>query len=121
MNYFSDNELMCKCGCGELKFSPKTRNRLNVLRADYGKPMIISSGYRCHEYNDKKGYTQTHATGHAVDVQINRKEAHKLLRLALSYGFTGIGIKQHGKNRYLHLDDLPPTETRLRPTIWSYK
>ena len=120
MNYFTDKELRCKCGCNENKFSLLTLARLNDLRQEYGKPIILSSAYRCHEYNEKKGYTQTHATGQAVDILTSRKEAYIILSLAFKYGFTGIGIKQHGNNRFIHIDDLLQTETRKRPVIWGY-
>jgi zinc D-Ala-D-Ala carboxypeptidase len=121
MNYFSENELRCKCGCGEYYFNSGTLARLNKLRIEYNKPIPISSGFRCESYNIQKGYTQTHASGQAVDILISRKESYRLLKLAFLYGFTGIGIKQHGENRFIHLDDLPELETRPRPTIWSYK
>ncbi len=117
--YFSENELRCKCGCGEYYFNLGTLARLNQLRVEYNKPITISSAYRCKEYNTKKGYTQTHATGQAVDIPISRKNAYKLLKLAFKYGFTGIGIKQHGNQRFVHLDDLP--ESEIRPTVWGYK
>lgn len=35
-------------------------------------------------------------------------------------GFTGIGIKQHGDNRFIHLDDLREPDHAPRPTIWTY-
>ena len=116
--YFSEDELRCKCGCGEYYFNSGTLARLNQLRIEYNKPIPISSGYRCESYNIQKGYTQTHASGQAVDIPVNRKDAHRLLKLAFKHGFTGIGVKQHGKSRFIHLDDL--TDTNIRPNIWSY-
>jgi len=119
MNYFSVKELSCP-HCNKYYFNESTLNRLNALREQYGKPIIINSGYRCEEYNSLKGYTQTHATGQAVDVNVNRKDAYRLLKLALNLGFTGVGVKQKGNGRFLHLDDLGEAENRPRPTIWSY-
>lgn len=119
--YFSEDELRCKCGCGEYYFNHGTLSRLNSMRVEYNKPIPISSGFRCKAYNIQIGATQTHATGQAVDIPVSRKNAHTLLGLAFKHGFTGIGIKQHGKNRFIHLDDLEQTDKRLRPTIWGYK
>jgi uncharacterized protein YcbK (DUF882 family) len=121
MNYFKDSELRCKCGCGEVYFSDETRKKLNKVREDYGKPIIISSGYRCTSYNIQIGATQTHSTGQAVDIAISRGDAFKLIGLALKHGFTGLGVKQHGHGRFLHLDDLDSNNKRVRPTVWSYK
>jgi len=120
MTYFSENELKCHCGCDEYKFNSQTLDRLNALRSKLGFPLIISSGYRCPDYNTIKNYTQTHATGQAVDIAISREKAYKLLALAPIYGFTGIGINQKGENRYIHLDDLDEGVKRPRPHIWSY-
>ena len=119
-NYFSDDELKCKCGCGEKGFKNSTRNRWNLVRHEYGEPIIFSSAYRCESYNIEKGYTQTHATGQAADVEINRRKAYVLLALLIKYGFTGIGFKQHGSRRFMHADDLEALPGRPRPAIWSY-
>lgn len=116
--YFTDAELACSC-CGVNGFKAQTRVRLNALREMYGKPIIISSGYRCKAHNAAKGYTQTHATGQAVDVAILGADAVELLELAIRLGFTGIGVSQKGASRFLHLDDLTK-EQGPRPAIWSY-
>ena len=40
---------------------------------------------------------------------------------ALVVGFTGLGVKQKGEGRFLHLDDLGTGEhTVPRPALWSY-
>jgi len=117
--YFSENELRCKCGCGEYYFNSGTLARLNQVRIEYNKPITISSGFRCNSYNIQIGATQTHSSGQAVDISVNRKNAHKLLKLAFKHGFTGIGVKQHGKSRFIHLDDI--ADENKRPWIWSYK
>ena len=117
--YFTRKELECK-HCGEYHFNKDTLLRLNSVREDVGFPMIVSSGYRCEEYNIKIGATQTHATGQAIDIACARGEAFKILKAALNNGFTGIGISQKGKARFIHLDDLTGTDRVLRPTLWSY-
>ncbi len=96
--------------------------RLERLRQAFGKPMRLSSAYRCPDYNARvshTGLTGPHTTGRAVDVLISGEEAYRLVQLALEYGFTGIGIAQRGpyERRFIHLDDL---EGDLRPRVWSY-
>ena len=119
MNYFSEEELSCPC-CQSNEFQASTLARLNGLREELGFPMVVTSGFRCKAYNTLKGYTQTHATGQAVDVACTHAQAYKILVLAPKHGFTGIGIKQKGNGRFIHLDDLPAATGRPRPHVWSY-
>ena len=118
-NFFSSGELACKC-CGANNTNTDFIDKLNMLRACLGFPMQVTSGYRCHEYNEKNGYTQTHATGHAVDIACSHKQAYAIIKQAPRYGITGIGVKQKGGGRFIHLDDLEEAEGRPRPHIWSY-
>lgn len=48
-----------------------TLQRLNTIREGYGKPIIISSGYRCPELNKLVGGAKDskHLTGLAVDLK----------------------------------------------------
>ena len=121
-NYFSDDELKCHC-CGVLNFNPNTLRRLNLLRKEYGKPIMIESGYRCPKHNKEvsdTGESGPHTTGQAIDIIVSGGNALTLLVLAVKYGFTGIGIQQKGQNRFLHFDDLLESYGRPRPWIWTY-
>ena len=105
--FFSRKEMVCK-GSGECRMSPAFMDKLVGLRMLYGKPMVVTSGYRSPAYNQAVSTTGNdgpHTTGRAVDISISRTEAYKLLKLALEHGFTGIGIKQHSESRFLHLAD----------------
>tara|TARA_R110000822_G_C15021931_1_gene463196 strand:- start:152 stop:538 length:387 start_codon:yes stop_codon:yes gene_type:complete len=118
---FHEYEFRCNCGCGKADMAPAFMALLQATRTAYGKPMTITSGYRCPEYNTKvssTGMDGPHTSGKAVDVSVSRKDAHALL--ALSTGvYSGIGIQQKGVGRFIHLDTLTPDEAP-RPTIWSY-
>jgi uncharacterized protein YcbK (DUF882 family) len=87
--------------------------------------MIISSAYRSIGYNTTIGGAahSPHLQGKAVDVVISGKSAYRLLKLALQYGFTGIGVSQRGphERRFLHLDTMESSDVHPRPWIWSYK
>jgi len=96
--------------------------KLDKLRAKFGKPLIVSSGWRCPEHNNavsETGSNGPHTTGLAVDFLIAGEDAYRLLACALSMGFQGIGVKQSGimGARFLHLDMLV---SELRPRVWSY-
>ena len=98
-------------------------DRLQLLRSHYGFPLTITSGYRSprHSIEAAKKTPGTHAMGRAADIACAGEEAVDLLKVALWIGFTGIGVKQKGEHRFLHLDDLGLGEhTAPRPTIWSY-
>ena len=49
---------------------------LQPLREAWGKPLIISSGYRCKELNKAVGGAETsaHQYGYAADVQVTRSK-----------------------------------------------
>lgn len=119
---FAPREFACAC-CRKANMDPGFMGRLQRLRVLYGKPISITSGYRCPAHNakvSKTGATGPHTTGRAVDIPVARGEAFRLMKLALELGFTGFGFKQHGESRFLHLDDLPDAPGQPRPTIWSY-
>lgn len=58
--------------------------------------------------------------GRACDVVVSGQDAFALVDMAITLGFTGIGIQQKGTGRFIHLDDLREEDGFLRPTIWSY-
>ena len=97
-------------------------NKLNKLREEFGKPLIINSGYRSPEHPIEyvKQSPGAHASGKACDISVSRADALKLLELALKLGFTGYGLNQKGSSRYIHLDTLENSKERPRPSIWTY-
>ena len=115
---FTATEFNCS-HCGDNKMTPDFMAKLQALRTAYGKPMRITSGYRCpkHPIEAKKAAPGAHASGCACDIGVEGAEAHKLLTLAMAAGFTGIGVQQKGAGRFLHLDTLTGA---TRPTVWSY-
>lgn len=97
---------------------------LDALRHKCGFPFIITSGYRSPEYNNKvskTGRNGPHTFGKAADILVSRKNVFIVLKNAFEMGcFMGFGIKQHGENRYIHIDSLCDHEGP-RPNVWSYK
>ncbi len=124
MKYFKREEFACHCGCGTNGIQDSFIEKLDLLRETYGKPIIVSSGYRCPKHNSavsSTGATGPHTTGRAADILIRGAEAIKLLtRIILMNDFTGIGLNQKGSARFIHVDDLPNTAGQPRPTIWTY-
>lgn len=102
MNYFSDNELRCKCGCGKLVHEPKALAKLNALRQLAGRPLILTSAYRCENHPNEvsKSKPGTHNQGIAFDIKTTPAEQVELIPLALSLGFKGFGLAK----TFLHVD-----------------
>jgi zinc D-Ala-D-Ala carboxypeptidase len=113
---FSKSEFDCK-ETGENGMTPDFMAMLQKLRTRYGKPMIITSGYRSprHSIERRKAQPGTHAQGIACDIGVSGADAQMIVMLALELGFTGIGVSQkNGSPRFIHLDTAP------RRAIWSY-
>lgn len=117
---FSAKEMACK-HCQAEGIQPALMDKLQELRTKYGKPIDITSGYRCpqHPIEAKKPTPGAHALGLAADIGVEGAEAYRVLQLALELGFNGIGVQQkRGPGRFIHVDvrngELPT------PAVWSY-
>jgi len=124
--HFTREELECPC-CGEMPFSEAALQVLEDLREAYGKPMWITSGYRCPIYNvrvsssgENGPHTRTDGDNITVDVGVYGADCRFLTFLAIQQGWTGIGWNQKGLHcdRFVHLDRLPDCGTR--PGAWTY-
>lgn len=116
---FKADEFKCShCGADGIKETLLAK--LQTMRTEYGKPMRITSGYRCpkHPIEAAKSVPGAHALGLAADIGVEGAEAHRVLTLACKHGFTGIGVQQKGAGRFIHVDvrngELPT------PAVWSY-
>lgn len=115
---FTESEFRCS-HCGEVGMQPAFMAKLQDLRTIFGKPMKVTSGYRCpaHPIEQQKAAPGAHTSGCAVDIGVQGTDAYRLLKLAFAMGFTGIGVQQKGGGRFIHLDTL---DTPPRPNVWSY-
>ena len=118
--HFTDKELSCRCGCGKTDMDEEFMRKLEAMRENADFPFSITSGIRCGSHNNNissTGFDGPHTTGQAVDIAVDRHRAFIVMDLAFQYGMTGIGVKQRGEGRFIHVDDL---HEGVRPTIWSY-
>ena len=119
---FSKSEFDCK-HTGKNEMKKVFMDKVQQLRTLYGKPMVVTSGYRdySHPVEARKSKRNgTHPLGLAADFEVDRQDAYRLAKLAFELGFTGIGFKQKGSRRFIHLDVAKSSSLRVRPTIWSY-
>lgn len=82
---------------------------LDSMRAEFGKPMRVTSGFRTIEYNKdliKRGYaaspTSSHLKGVAADISCtNSKDRIRLIEIAIKHNIRRIGVAHN----FLHFDD----------------
>jgi uncharacterized protein YcbK (DUF882 family) len=76
---------------------------LEELRLAWGRPLVITSGYRCEKRNIAVGGAprSLHRLGRAADIKAAPSEQDELGRIALGIGFYEI-IPGLAKN-YIHL------------------
>ena len=88
--HFSASELMCPCcGFGADRMSPSMLQMAEEIRAENGgKPMIVSSAYRCAKHNAEVGGVANshHLYGQAMDVHINGVPASTIVAQAKRRG-----------------------------------
>lgn len=123
--YFTQSEMRCRCGNCEGLPTFDFMDILVTVREEAGFPFIVSSAYRCPEYNalvSNGSLDGPHVRGVAVDILVRGEHALRLIVIGQKHGMTGFGIKQHGNynNRFLHLDTLSREEGFQRPFVWTY-
>jgi uncharacterized protein YcbK (DUF882 family) len=103
---FKLSEFRCKC-CGEVIVDPVLLNGLQELRDLLGKPLIITSGYRCKKHNKDVGGSPNsqHLLGKAADIYAPAFEIHELGEIAKHVEvFYNGGMGLYPKQRFLHVD-----------------
>ena len=119
---FRAEEFSCKCGCGKNDMQPALMGRLQALRYAYGKPMLITSGYRCanHPAESIKAMpgSGTHSQGIAADIAIGSDDACiKAAALASKIAAVG-GIGVYPGRGFIHVD-IRPRVSKRTVTWWA--
>lgn len=67
--YAALSEVACKCGCSMIP-TKEMLDKFDEIREKFGKPIHISSGFRCEKQNKKIGGSakSNHCSGLAIDV-----------------------------------------------------
>lgn len=109
--FFRLDEFQCPC-CKRVMLHSLLLQKLKGLRFKTGRPVIITSGYRCPAYNQKVGGVKTsyHLLGMAADIHVPGVSIEELLPMAEEIGFKGIGC--YPKQNFLHLDIRPTRQAR---------
>lgn len=115
-----------ECPCCEVLPSISFVNRLQGLRNEYGKPMHITSMYRCPTHNRKiKGYKESvhmvklvGAGYGGADIKCARYDNTKrweIITLALAHGFNNIEVC----DKHIHIGRVPPTHSGYNKIAWG--
>ncbi len=86
--HFTVRELSCPC-CGRIRVEPLLVRLLEELRAELGRPIRVTSGYRCPDHNRAVGGVprSRHLEGRAVDLACPPGEQARLIARARRIGF----------------------------------
>ena len=104
--HFDESEFRCR-HCKQLPeggMSPELIRKLEELRCRVGKPLRITSGYRCPTHNAAVGGVakSQHVLGTAADVLAAGIGVAKLAEAAERVGFGGIG--RYERQGFVHVD-----------------
>lgn len=95
-------EFECAC-CGCVRLHPELLKHLEGMRARWGEPLFVTSGFRCERHNREVGGVpkSLHRLGQAADVVVIRADQPRFLSLAKKEGFDEV-IAYPGRD-FVHL------------------
>lgn len=101
---FHSVEWECRCGCREdFPIDMEQVHFLEDLRDRLGRPVTITSGYRCEEYNKKVGGAKhsQHRLGTATDIIVRGMDVYELYEIVKPMNPKGLGLYEN----FLHIDN----------------
>lgn len=100
--HFNLREFQCPC-CHRVMVHPRLVRMLEKLRGMFGRPLILTSGYRCLPHNRDVGGVDhsLHMIGQAVDVAVMAIQQHDFTAYAVQAGFDSV-LPNRMRN-YVHL------------------
>lgn len=101
--------------CNETLVDMQLVEYLQKIRDHFGKPIIISSGYRCERHNRSVGgaTASKHKQGMAADIMVTDVKPAEVAKYAESIGILGIGLYETNKDGFfVHID------TRTSKSFW---
>ena len=104
---------------GEVKIHSELLDKLQKLRDHFGRPVIITSGYRTPEHNRAVGGApdSQHLYGRAADIVVRGVPHDEVYRQAIRLGFRGVGRY----NTHTHVDVRERTKSGKAYDSWDYR
>lgn len=114
---FKVSEFLCKGSgcCTEGKIDAALVTILQKIRDHFGKPVHITSAYRCPTWNKEVGGVSGsyHLHGQAADIKVEDTAPAEVAKYAESIGVLGIGLYDTDKDgHFVHID------TRTTKSFW---
>ncbi len=102
--HFKVKEFACKDGSPVVFIDEHLYTTLDILRHELGKPVIITSGYRTPEWNEKVGGAKYsyHMRGMAADIRVDGVSPKELAQKLNSIVPDECGIIVY--NTWVHID-----------------
>lgn len=115
--YFNSTEFDCHgSGCCSTTLINETLvEYLQKIREHFGKPITITSGYRCATHNRNVGGAtgSRHSKGDAADIVVSGVAPREVAKYAESIGIKGIGLYEtNADGHFVHID------TRTTKSFW---
>lgn len=103
--YFKLKEFDCPC-CHKVMISGKIMELLELIRKQYGEPIIITSGYRCEIQNLRVGgvWDSKHLYGEAEDLAPLMIEGYEKLEKECRGYDDFIDIGTNKEKGYIHIE-----------------
>ena len=116
-NNFNSNELDCHGNgcCSQTLINETLVEYLQKIREHFGKPITITSGYRCPTHNKRIGGAtgSRHSKGDAADIVVSGVSPREVAKYAESIGVKGVGLYETASDGYFtHID------TRTTKSFW---
>lgn len=114
---FASTEFDCHGNgcCTKTQLDGKLVEYLQKIRDHFGKPITVTSGYRCETHNKNiGGATRSyHSRGQAADIVVSGVSSREVAKYAESIGILGIGLYETSADGYFtHID------TRTTKSFW---
>lgn len=101
--------------CSTTIIDEKLVEYVQQIRDHFGKPVTITSSYRCEVHNRRVGGATKsyHMKGQAADIVVQGASSREVAKYAESIGILGIGLYETSKDGYFtHID------TRTTKSFW---
>lgn len=115
--YFNSTEFDCHGSgcCSQTLINETLVEYLQKIREHFGKPITITSGYRCAIHNANVGGAtgSRHSKGDAADIVVSGVTPAEVAKYAESIGILGIGLYEtNADGHFVHID------TRTTKSFW---
>mgnify|MGYP003135785811 CR=1 FL=1 len=117
---FRNEEFACPC-CNKNDIKLVVLACLQEVREDFGRPIKITSGYRCYNHNKAVGGSpsSSHVKGLAADIKVEDSDyAFRIMKSIFATDkFYRIGYGKMNGVLTLHVD---LDENKLQHVLWGY-